>query len=85
MDLPDLNRLTVEEVSALRRACERHLETWFAFSPGGRAGRTAEFEAATRWRLDGHTVPCCECGADYPAADLCFGGHVFCPGCREKE
>jgi hypothetical protein len=82
VELPDLNRLTVEEVAALRRACERHLETWFAFSPQGRAGRTPAFEAATRWRLDGKTEPCCNCGEPYPAADLHFGDEIYCPGCR---
>lgn len=81
----DLARLTVDEVSALRRLCDRHLEVWFGFSNSGREGRTPEFEAATRWRLQGRTEPCCECGDDYPRADLHFHGEIYCPKCRRGE
>lgn len=31
----------------------------------------------------GKTEPCCECGADYPAADL-IRGDIYCSKCREK-
>lgn len=32
----------------------------------------------------GKTEHCCECGEEYPRADL-MRGHVFCPNCRPKE
>lgn len=27
--------------------------------------------------------PCCDCGEDYPRADLINRGHVYCPKCRK--
>lgn len=80
----DLNKLTVEEVSKLKRKCEDHLETWFAFSTRGRENRTEEFIAATRWRLEGMTEPCCECGDRYPKADLHFYGEIYCAKCSKE-
>lgn len=32
----------------------------------------------------GETEPCCECGNDYPRADL-IRGEIFCKPCRKKE
>jgi hypothetical protein len=32
----------------------------------------------------GGTEPCCECGDDYPRADL-MAGEIYCPACRAKE
>ena len=80
--MADLNKMTVNEIGELRRQCESHLEIWFAFSTSGKEGRTTEFEEATKWRLEGQTEPCCECGQDYPRADLHFRGDVYCPTCR---
>lgn len=31
------------------------------------------------------TEYCCECGADYPRAELVRDGEIYCPKCREKE
>lgn len=80
----DLNKLTVDQVGALQIACQRHLETWFGFSTKGKERQTAEFKAATAWRLEGKVEPCCECGEDYPTIDLHFGGHIFCEKCRKQ-
>lgn len=35
-------------------------------------------------RLAGKVEPCCECGADYPRADL-IAGEIFCAACRVAE
>lgn len=83
--LPDLCRLAVDEVGRLRRACEEHLSAWFAFSKEGQAAQTPEFRAATAWRLEGQSEPCCECGGSYPRADLHFRGELYCPECREEK
>lgn len=32
----------------------------------------------------GQKVPCCECGEDYPKADL-MRGNVFCKKCRKED
>ena len=85
MNEPDLNRLTIDQIAELERACRKHLETWFGFSRAGRDRQTAEFVEATKWRLEGKTEPCCECGEPYSTVDLHFGDHVFCPACREQE
>ncbi len=39
-------------------------------------------EPAKGEALEGKTEPCCECGEDYPRADLVGGGHIYCPKCR---
>jgi hypothetical protein len=41
----------------------------------------------TKLRDISGTESCCECGEDYPRADLILHGHIFCPKCsvREKE
>lgn len=79
----DLHKLTINEIGDLRRQCEQYMETWFGFSREGKARQTPEWIAAAIWRLEGKTEPCCKCGEDYPAADLHFGGHVYCAKCRE--
>lgn len=81
----DLNKLTLVEVRELQRDCERHMQIWFGFSLEGRVGMTPEFEAATAWRLQGQTEPCCECGEDYPRADLHFHRQIYCESCRGKK
>lgn len=81
----DLTKLTVEEVSSLQARCKAHLEAWFGFSEAGKAARTDEFIAAVKWRLDGQTEPCCECGEPYPRADLWLDDHIYCPKCRKEE
>jgi hypothetical protein len=35
-------------------------------------------------KLAGKTEFCCECGQDYPRADL-IAGEVFCPNCRANK
>jgi hypothetical protein len=80
----DLNKMSIEQVTALRRLCEQHLGTWFGFSVQAKERQTPEFKAATAWRLEGKVEPCCECGENYPTVDLHFGGHVFCEKCRKQ-
>lgn len=29
--------------------------------------------------------PCCECGSDYPKADLIIDSEIYCAKCREAE
>lgn len=81
----DLHKLSLDELSDLRTAVNRYMETWWGFSRESRARQTPEWVAAAVWRLEGQTEPCCECGEDYLRADLHFGGHIFCPKCRETE
>ena len=85
MSAIDLTLMTVEQVGELERECRRHLETWFAFSKEGKELRDAAFEAATKWRLADQMEPCCECGAEYPRADLHFHDEIYCPKCRSVE
>ncbi len=33
----------------------------------------------------GKMEPCCECGNEYPRADLLRDGEIYCPPCRAKE
>lgn len=32
----------------------------------------------------GETEPCCECGEDYPRADLIIDSEIYCRKCRKK-
>src|SRR5262245_40196654 len=41
-----------------------------------------EFDPCTGQPLDGKVEPCCECGNDYPRADLVVRGDIYCPKCR---
>jgi hypothetical protein len=75
----DLNKMSVKEIGELERQCREHLNTWFGFSRTSKEKQTPEFKEATKWRLEGLTAKCCECGKDYPLVDLHFEKQVFCP------
>lgn len=74
--------MSIEEIGQLRRSCDDYLSMWFGFSEEARSKRTPEWVEAAAKRLEGKTEPCCECGEDYPAADLQLGGEIYCANCR---
>lgn len=83
MDLIDLHKLTIEELSQLQREVAEYFSLWFGGLPRTRALRTQEWVDQAKWRLEGQTAPCCECGDDYAMADLHFDGEIYCPKCRK--
>jgi hypothetical protein len=42
-------------------------------------------EERFRSHYQGQTEPCCECGEEYPRADLVIGGEIYCAKCRGKR
>lgn len=48
-------------------------------------GESDEYDPHTGQNLTGKVKPCCECGEDYPRADLVIRSEVFCPKCRAIE
>lgn len=78
----DLHKLTIEELSQLRKDIDSYFNTWFGFTSVNRAKRTAEWIEKAKWRLEGQVEPCCECGEDYPRFDLHFNDEIYCTKCR---
>lgn len=68
-----------------RQGCEEYQAKLFGFSAEARGKRTPEWVEKASKRYEGQTEPCCECGEDYPKADLIFRSEIYCPKCREAE
>lgn len=49
------------------------------------AGPAEDFDPISGENLTGKVEPCCECGEDYPRANLILRGEIFCPACQAKE
>lgn len=75
---------SIEELCEMRRLISEYISTWFCFDQKYKARRTPEWIEKAKWRLEGKTEPCCECGEQYPTNELHFEGHVFCKSCRDK-
>lgn len=54
-------------------------------SVGTAADDAQEFDPVTKENLTGKMEPCCECGEDYPRADLVLRREIYCARCREAE
>lgn len=48
-------------------------------------GEQDEYDPSTGENLTGRVEPCCECGEEYPRADLVVRGEIYCPKCRVVE
>lgn len=79
----DLHKLTIVEIGRLRSDIEDYLAKWYGFSHDSRCLRTPEWIEKAKWRLEGQTEPCCECGEDYPTFDLHFDHEIYCEKCRK--
>lgn len=56
-----------------------------AKSPTDGPVKPPTIDPVTKEVLDGKFEPCCECGEDYPRADLILDSEIFCPKCRVIE
>lgn len=73
------------DVGRFRRGFEEYQEKLFGFTKHARGLRTPEWTEKASKRYEGQTEPCCECGKDYPRADLALLGKIYCAACREAE
>lgn len=84
MALPDINlhELSIDELGELRQRIDNYLSVWFGITAKAKAQRTPEWIEAARWRLEGQTEYCCECGESYPSVDFHLHDEIYCAKCR---
>lgn len=80
-----LHGMGIEEVAQLMSICKEYSSKFYGFSGDARGKRTPEWVAKASKRLEGVTDVCCECGEDYPSADLMFREQIFCEKCRREN
>lgn len=76
--LDEFRCLSSEDRRTFLRACEEWISKCLGFTP---PDNDAE-RAMLRNEYYGETVPCCECGEEYPRADSVIDGQIYCERCR---
>ena len=82
VEAPDLPALLREVARRLPAANDFGVQVVGLRVEQAPGGESDEFDPVTRENLTGRTEPCCECGGDYPRADLVVRGQIYCAKCR---